>query len=404
MNTEKQKIALAGFGLEGRAAYEYFKGRAEIHIFDEKKIDATGLDATVHTGLTIPSEFPLVYKTPGIPTRKLVLQSPDTRISTLMDLVLEKVGSRTIGITGTKGKSTTTALIQHILASAGKDALFFGNIGVADMALLESDSPEKIYVTELSSYQCEHLAHSPHVAVFTNFYPEHLSHHGSFEAYKEAKLNLFSHQTSDDFFINGSDLQVTSAGKEVTADFTERFETKLLGEHNQKNCALALAAVQLFGVSKSEALEHIKTFEPLPYRIENIGTHKGITFYDDSLATIPEATLATISALPRVDTIILGGEDRGISFDAFAHALAKTTISTFVAFPDTGKKMIAEVGDRTIVETSTMEEAVRAAFAHTPAGGTVLLSTASPSYNLFVDYKDRSAQYRKWIKELSHEL
>lgn len=404
MSTEKQKIALAGFGLEGRATYEYFKGKAEIHIFDEKDVDMAGVDAILHKGLVIPADFTLVYKTPGIPTHKLVLQSPDTRISTLMDIVLEKVGARTIGVTGTKGKSTTASLIQHILCGAGKDAELFGNIGIADMHLLETDAPERLYVIELSSYQCEHLSHSPHVAVLTNFYPEHLSHHGTLDAYREAKLNLFVHQTFEDFYINSSDLTINSAGQEIALQTTKPFETKLLGEHNQKNCAIATAAVALFGVSEVEAREHIKTFEPLSYRIENIGVYKGVTFYDDSLATIPQATLATIAALPKVDTIILGGEDRGIPFADFAKGLAKTSIETFIIFPDTGTKMVTDVKDRTVREVSSMEEAVREAFAHTPQGGVVLLSTASPSYNLFTDYKDRSLQYRKWIDTFSHEL
>ncbi len=400
MNKKRPKIALAGFGLEGRATYEYFKGKAEIHVFDEVPQDMSGIDATFHLGLVIPADIDVVYKTPGIPTSKLAIQSPHTRVSTLMDVVLEKVHDRAIGVTGTKGKSTIAALIQHILAGAGRDTVLFGNIGVADMRILDADSPERLYVVELSSYQCEHLTHSPHVAVLTNFYPEHLSHHGSLETYREAKLNIARFQNETDFFINASGLDAHFKGTVIRPSVSEPFVTNLLGEHNQRNCAIAVAAVRAFGVSEDEARAHIATFSPLPYRLEEVGKFNEVVFYDDSLATVPQATMASIRALPRVDTIILGGEDRGISFAEFARELPATQIRTFIIFPDTGSKMVEHVRDRTIIPVSSMEEAVRAAYAHTPSGGTVLLSNASPSFNLFKDYKDKSAQYRKWIKKL----
>ncbi|MEJ0053571.1 MAG: Mur ligase family protein [bacterium] len=394
-------IGIAGFGLEGHAAYEYFKGKAELHIFDEAAIDPGGLDATVHLGLSIPDIIEIVYKTPGIPTRKLRLASSKTRVTTFTDLVLERVRDRAIGVTGTKGKSTVSSLIYHILKGAGRTVRLSGNIGIADADILSADIPGQLHVLELSSYQCEYLTHSPHVAVLTNLYQEHLSHHGSFEKYKEAKLNIARFQGSEDVFINGSDLAIQFAGKVVRPDMSKSFETKLLGEHNQKDCALAVAAVQALGISEAEAREHIKTFIPLPYRLERLGTYRGITFYDDSLATIPEASMASVHALSGVDTIILGGEDRGISFDAFAQELGKTKIQTFIIFPDTGAKMVAEVSERNIIPVSSMEEAVRAAYTHTRPGGIVLLSNASPSFNLFKDYKDKSAQYRKWISTLA---
>ena len=397
---ERPIIAIAGFGLEGRALYEHFKGKADIHIFDEAEIEHEGLDATIHQSLTIPADIDLVYKTPGIPTRKLILNSSHTHVTTYMDLVLEKVRGRAIGVTGTKGKSTVSSLIYHILTHAGHDAVLFGNIGIADGNLLKSDTSNKFWVFELSSYQCEYLTHSPHIAVLTNLYQEHLSHHGSMEKYVEAKLNIARFQTTSDIFVNGSDREIKFAGQVVRPHMHEPFETKLLGEHNQKDCALALAAVQALGVTKEEAREHIKTFIPLEYRLEKLGEYDGITFYDDSLATIPEASMASVHALSGVYTIILGGEDRGISFDAFAHELAKTDIRTFIIFPDTGTKMVTQVRDRTVIPVTTMEEAIRAAYAHTPKGGIVLLSNASPSFNLFKDYKDKSAQYRRWITEL----
>lgn len=400
MNASPKKIGIAGFGMEGRAAYDHFKGSAEIHIFDEQEKDLAGVDAVFHRGFDIPADIDTLYKSPGIPTKKIQLASAQTKLSTLMDLVLGTVRDRAVGVTGTKGKSTTASLIFHVLKEAGKDAVLFGNIGFADTSVLQQDTPERLYVFELSSYQCEHLTVSPHVVVVTNLYAEHLDHHGSFEGYRQAKLNIVRFQSAGDVFIDGAGIEEKFPGRRVEPDPSLRFETKLLGVHNQRNCALAFAALRELGIPEEKIRKAFATFQPLRYRLEKVGESRGITFYDDSLATVPEATLASIASLPRVDTLILGGEDRGIPFDAFAQALAKTKISTFIAFPDTGKKMVTEVADRKIIPVSSMKEAVAAAYANTPKGGVVLLSNASPSFNLFKDYKDKSAQYREQIKAL----
>ncbi|MGH7175074.1 MAG: Mur ligase family protein [Minisyncoccia bacterium] len=398
----KPIIGIAGFGMEGKAAYEYFKDKAELHIFDEAPVDAAGLTAAVHRGLDIPADIETLYKTPGIPTSKLRLASPATYVTTLTDLLLSRVHAQAVGVTGTKGKSTVAALVHHIMKGAGRDVELLGNIGVVNVSIIDAPIPGRVYVFELSSYQCEYLKHSPHVAVLTNLYQEHLSHHGSFERYREAKLNIARFQSEKDVFINGTDLEPGFRGRVVRPKSSTSFETQLLGEHNQRNCALAVAAVGALGISEAEACEHIKTFAPLQYRLEKIGEHRGATFYDDSLATIPEATLASIAALGRVDTLILGGQDRGIDFAGAAEALARTPVKTFIIFPDTGARMTEHINDREVLPVFSMEEAVRAAYAHTPEGGVVLLSNASPSFNLFKDYKDKSAQYRKWIVELAN--
>lgn len=397
----KPVIGIAGFGIEGRAIYEYFRGKAELHIFDDADIDSTGLQAQVHKGCTIPASVDVLYKSPGIPTSAVSCVSSDTVVSTFMNLVLEKVGKRSVGVTGTKGKSTVTALIHHVLRKFGADAVLFGNIGIADAKTLREDTNDKFYVLELSSYQCEHLSYSPHVAVLTNFFPEHLSHHGSLANYRRAKLNIARFQTMHDVFINGSELETAFAGKRVVPDFSRIFETKLIGAHNQRNCALAFSALLALGIPEDFILMHMKTFEPLPYRLEKVGTYAGITFFDDSLATIPEATLASLQALQTVDTLILGGQDRGISFDAIAKALPKTGVQTFIAFPDTGSKMTAHIDEARVVHVASMDEAIEVAYARTKQGGTVLLSNASPSFNLFKDYKDKSAQYRDSIRRLA---
>lgn len=400
--TSDKKIGIAGFGLEGRAVYEYLKGTGEIYIFDENQPDLTGIDGSFINSLQIPEHIDVLYKSPGIPTSKIELLSKNTKLTTLMSDVLEKVGTQAIGITGTKGKSTVSSLIHHILTEAGKQSVLFGNIGVADMRLIEEAGKDIIFVMELSSYQCEHINNSPHIAVLLGIYPDHLTHHGSFEKYRDAKLHIAKFQSKQDIFVNASHEDVFFDGKVIKPDFSKKFKTKLIGEHNQKNCAVAFTAAKEYGVSEEIILKAIETFEPLEMRLQNLGVYNGITFYDDSLATIPEATLASIKTIGKVDTIILGGQNRNIPLEEFSEKLAKTPITNFIIFPETGEEMIKEVSDRNVVRVSSMEEAVRAAYTHTKEGGTVLLSSASKSPFIFRDFKDKSEQYRDWIHKMSN--
>ena len=445
--TALKKLAIVGFGTEGQALYEYFQKTHEIHIFDEQPLpkNFSTLKANFHQTLAIPADFKIVYKSPGIPLKNLKLKNPETKISSLTNLFFEKAKGTIIGVTGTKGKSTTSSLIAHILKKSGFDVTLIGNIGTTGLQLLQKDKPTSFYVYELSSYQCELLQKSPHIAVVTNLYQDHLSHHGSFKNYKKAKENITKFQTDQDFLVINSEVDFkTKAGMGILVEpetlkviclpkikkmprikkivlgmiipispaqefmldnlkqsFPNHFQTQLPGHHNQYNCELAYITARLLKISHQKILSAIKTFKPLPGRLEKIATRKGITFYEDYLATIPQATWAAIQSLPNIDTLILGGQDRGIDFKEFARQLTTTKIRNFIIFPDTGKKMVAQVArqkSRNIIPAKSMEEAVQAAYVHTHKGKICLLSTASPSFNMFKNYQDRSEQYRHWIE------
>lgn len=470
--TTSKKLAIAGFGTEGQALYEYFKKTHQIYIFDEQARSPQGGVLTkkkfgkaenperarrasvglsnvhFHQTLTIPADFEIVYKSPGIPLKNLKLKNPKTQISSLTNLFFEKAQGTIIGVTGTKGKSTTSSLIHHILKKSGFNSTLIGNIGATGLQLLKKDKPSNFYVYELSSYQCELLKKSPHIAVVTNLYQDHLSNHGSFKNYKKAKANIARFQTGKDFLVINSEVDFRTATQtQILVDpqtlrviclpkiqqlpkkkikpgmiiplpadqntllenlkqlFPNNFQTKLPGHHNQFNCLLAYITARLLNIPHQKIIAAIKTFKPLPGRLEKIATRKGITFYEDYLATIPEATWAAIQSLPKIDTIILGGQDRGIKFEEFARQLTTTKIRNFIIFPDTGKKMVTHVArlkGRKIIPAKNMEEAVRTAYAHTRKNGICLLSTASPSFNMFKNYQDRSEQYRYWIRELSN--
>jgi UDP-N-acetylmuramoylalanine--D-glutamate ligase len=455
---DQTKIAIAGFGMEGQALYRHFRNTHQVHIFDQsersglkcrpkqtpsrqglladKSCWPTGL-VKFHRTLTIPADFPIVYKSPGIPTRSLKLQNPKTQISSLTNLFFEKAKGTIIGVTGTKGKSTTSSLIYHILKTAGYPVELIGNIGETGLKSLHKNSPEKIYVYELSSYQCEHLTRSPHIAIVTNLYPEHLSNHGSFEAYKKAKAKICAYQKRADYLIINSEIAAqfkTPAHKINLKGWgqPQRF-SQLAGAHNQFNIQLAATAARLLKVPEATITKAVATFKPLPGRLEKVATRRGITFYDDALATIPEATWHAIQTLKNVNTIILGGQDRGLNFDNFARQLTQTSIKNFIYFPDTGPKMVKYLKPKMtprphagspskmspnpnvappsninsmpaaaphhVYPAKDMRQAVQLAYKHTK--GICLLSTASPSFNMFKNYKDRSEQYLKWIKKLA---
>ncbi|HEY4506413.1 MAG TPA: Mur ligase family protein [Candidatus Paceibacterota bacterium] len=399
-----KKIAIMGFGVEGRATFEFLKnsggfGDDEIYVFDDDPDIQVPEGAVFHFGHIIPGDFDVVYKTPGMHPAKMVLESPKTKVTSLTNLFMANVKGKVIGVTGSKGKSTTASLIHHILLGAGKKSVLVGNIGTAALLKLSDDSLDTWYVYEMSSYQCELLYKSPHISVITNLHQEHLDHHGTLENYWNAKKKITEFQSEDDFLITPDNLDIeTKANKVKVQSPAVKYETKLLGDHNQLNIAMAITAVKCVGVSEEEAKEAVKSFEPLEYRLEKVGEFKGITFYDDSLATIPEATLFALSALPDVDTLILGGQDRGISLTGFPEALSKSQVETFITLPENGPRMVEGITGKSIFHANSMEEAVGLAYAN--AKKAVLLSNASPSYNMFKDYKDKSAQYRHWIKFL----
>ncbi len=401
------KIAIAGYGIEGQALYEYFRRDPsnEILVFAEALPVECKNTPGFFEHLIIPKDREILYRSPGIPFQKLTLLSPETFISSLTDVFLEKVRDRTIAVTGTKGKSTVASLIHHILKSAGKKVFLVGNIGTAGLSLLENDTPDTWYVYEMSSYQCEALTVSPHIAVILSIFPAHIDHHGSFENYRNAKLNSARFQSETDYLITESTIEKIGKGTHipiVAPSKEEHVATKLLGDHNQYNIALALKAAEVAGIPRAGALLAIATFDPLPYRIEKVFEAQDITFIDDSLATVPGATLASIQALANVNTIILGGQDIGLSFEDFAQALTTTSIKNFIIFPDTGEKMVSYVTERNIRPVTSMEEAVRLAYTFGP--GICLLSSGSPSLNMFKGYKDKSAQYRFWIENCAKEL
>lgn len=410
------KVLIVGFGREGKSTLSYLeKHYPEVKIaIADKNPDATkGLACEVYSGnnyLSEISNYDTVVKSPGIPPDPAF--SKAKHLTTLTNIFFESCQGTVIGVTGTKGKSTTSSLIAHILSSTKQDVRLIGNVGKPALDYLADANSETIFVMELSSYQLMDIHYSPHIAILLPVYEEHLNYHGSFEAYWAAKANITKFQSKADYFLYYENNEICqkvalrSPAQRIAFAMLD-FKSKLRGAANKINIGAAVTAVKLLVPEEHKISEAVGTFVPLAHRIESIGVHRGIEFINDSLATIPEATIHALEALgQKVTTLIAGGFDRGINFSKLGEVLAKSSLKTLILFPDTGEKieMALKSADPKskikIFKTKDMREAVQAAYDSTRPGEICLMSPASTSYNLFKDYEDRGNQFKKFVLEL----
>ena len=370
--------------------------------------------------------FEIVFVTPGISDSSLEkIKSPQTIVSSNLELFFELCQGKIIGITGTKGKSTTTSLIYQVLKQAGLDTRLAGNIGQPALAFLSGANSNTIFVLELSSYQLMRLRRSPHIAVVQNIVPEHLDYHGSFSKYVAAKENIVTYQTNKDFVIFNAlspaakkIAEMSQAQKIPFGLYTKEAEKTILpikfiplkGKFNRQNVLPAVIVGKLFGISNEKIASAIKSFKPLEHRLEYVGTIAGIDYYNDSLSTIPESAIAAITAFPNRSLILLlGGYDRGLDFSNLAKVIRTSKIKGVILFPTTGKKIWEaikkEVGDHKKlprhVFVSKMKQAVEQAHLWAKKGDVILMSPASASFSVFKDYKDRGDQFKKEVSKLA---
>ena len=396
----QESALILGYGREGKASEAYLRSHfpsLTIGIADQK-------DDPEY--LKKQEDYDIVIKTPVIPTDQVTRQYTTATHFFLKEVPREQI----IGITGSKGKSTTSTLIYEMLKAGGEHVRLVGNIGISAIEAVEKNPPEagELFVFEFSSYQLEDLDVSPHVAVLTSLFPEHLDHHGSEEAYYEAKRNIVRFQEEKDVFVYhgdqiGIDAWVKKAGGTTIPAATGLpfavTNKSLRGEHNIRNIELAYTVAHMLGVSDEIVEQVVTSFVGLPHRLMYVGTYKDIEFYDDSMSGNPPAAIAALRALPHVHTIILGGEDRGLDFSELEKELHVHGVKTIILFPDTGERMLRSEDGFTVLHTKNMEEAVRFAYAYTPSGKIALLSPASPSYNLFTNFEDRGQQFIEAVKK-----
>jgi UDP-N-acetylmuramoylalanine--D-glutamate ligase len=409
-----KKILLLGYGIENQSVFRFLKNydpEISLGIADQKD----GPDY-----LEKQTEYDLVVRTPGIPKRFVTRPS-----TTALNLFFGNVRGAVVGITGTKGKSTTASLIHEILSDVNLPSRLVGNIGNPMLdALRDRNNPEDIFVCELSSYQLDDFLYAPKAAILLNIFPDHLDYHGGFDNYWEAKKRIAKFQTENDWLIyNPDDPRIASwAAAEVKArciPFVRDLPfpdsaIPLLGKHNRDNVRAAVAAARIFSASDGVICEAVKNFRPLPHRLEKIGVFNGISFYDDAISTTPESAIAAIEAIPEpIATLLLGGTDRGYDFRNLARLVLARGIPNVVLFPESGTRILAALKEKgvsrgkeplKILETRRMEEAVRFSFENSGAGSSCVLSTASPSYTLWKNFEEKGNEFRTCVFSLAKEF
>jgi UDP-N-acetylmuramoylalanine--D-glutamate ligase len=408
MNIEElkhKKILIVGYGKEGKATEEFIKKylpHATYKVVDQKD---------GKTYLSDQHEYDIAIKSPGV--QKNLIEIPYT---TGTNLFFQNIAPHiTIGVTGTKGKSTTASLIYEMVKTAGKEVRLTGNIGKPLISeLMELPEKQTIYVCELSSYQLDDIKYSPHISVIVSLFPEHMNYHGSVEAYFEAKHNIIRNAVSTDMYIYNPKFQVLEEWAKNTKAFSikydthiEMFETQLKGEHNKDNLKAAVTVARLFDIDDGTIERALGTFLPLPHRLEYVGKYEEIEFYDDAISTTPESTVAALNAVPHVKTIFLGGQDRGYDFTSLVEELKKQQVESIVLFPESGEKIaelmkLSDYAPR-ILRTKDMEKAVEFAYDHTPSGSVCLLSTASPSYSVWKNFEEKGDLFQRYVKESGYE-
>lgn len=428
-----KSILVLGVGREGLSVLRFLEKN-----FPDKKIDIADRriigDLPKNTGKTFfgsdyldyLSNYDVVIKSPGIPYFEEIRSAKgNKKITSSTALFLQNCKGKVIGVTGTKGKSTTSVLIYEVLKNGGLKTYLIGNIGIPALDYLEKDSKDTVFVYELSSFQLEDLDVSPDIAVITNIYPEHLDHHGKFSVYVEAKKNIARFQKETDYLIYNEDspqvkfiakdskaqkLPYSKQSKQTIVELIHKDALPLLGEFNILNTMPAVIIGKLFEIPDKEIEEAIINFKPLPHRLEYVGEFWGIRFYNDSLSTIPQATAAALSALGKnVETLITGGFDRGIDYSLLGPAIVSAKIKNLILFPSTGERIweaVEKVKSKKLkvksFNVSSMEEAVELAYKYTSPGKIVLLSPASSSFNMFKDYADRGSQFKKYVISFRH--
>lgn len=436
------KIALIGFGLEAKSAYDYFKSIDQnntFEIYDENPKSKIELPNGVkffggfHDFSKI--QVDLIVRTPAVNPSRL---PKNAKITSATNLFFEKCPAPIIGVTGSKGKGTVSSFIAEILRAAGLRVYLVGNIGLPALNKLSKIQKDDAVVYELSSFQLWDAQKSPHIAVLNNLEVDHLDVHDGFEDYVAAKMNIAKNQTENDFFIFNAEnpivlKNVENLKSQIKAELqpfqdynlahTQEnhflwgdevlFETDILkipGEHNQKNACAAMIATFDFlrekGFENEEIFdfwrEGLSKFTGLPHRLKFVREFEGVRFYDDSIATTPGSAIAALNSFEKPKILILGGSNKGADLSELIEKIAKMpeqelrkVILMGVESEKLAQKLILSGFKRFInLGTKTnMQEVVKTAFENAKSGDVVILSPAHASFDMFKSYVDRGEQF-----------
>lgn len=436
---EGRRVALWGWGREGRAAYGAIRARLPhlpLTVFcpggEAAQVAALGdphLAVETEASASRLSAFDVVVKSPGIsPYRDEALAAAERGTRFIGGTALwfaEHEEARTVCITGTKGKSTSSALLAHLLRAGGHVTALAGNIGLPLLELLDPDPSPEVWVIELSSYQTGDVAGSgvrPDVAVALNVFPEHLDWHGSEARYVEDKLRLLVDARPRVAVLNATDPMLAALslpdseihwfgrvdGWHLRGDALHRGDAFVMdttglplpGRHNRGNLCAVLAAIEALGIDPVPLAQHAASFRPLPHRLQTLGTRDGVMYVNDSISTTPHASLAALDCFGgRRVAILVGGHDRGIDWAAFAAAMRESAPAAIVTLGQNGPRIhallapLAAAGRFQLSAASDLAEAIGQAREALAGEGVVLLSPGAPSFGMYRDYVARGRDF-----------
>lgn len=444
---DDKKILILGFGKEGVSTYKFIRKHfpdKKIYISDKKTTNEEIIKKDINVNINFGDnyldnlkDFDIIMKSPGISFANINIDSFKDKIKSELELFLEYMDVKTIGVTGSKGKSTTSSLIYEILKKEKKETLLLGNIGIPVFDLIDDITKDTIVVLEMSSHQLEYMNVSPNISILLNIYEEHLDHYKSLKEYAEAKINIGRFQNKDDYFIYNVDNKIikecineiedsnhikyevsfegnisnNNSNKVYIKDnyiyineekiYNINEKRNLIGDHNLNNIMFVLTVCKILNLNMENVKETISNFKGLEHRMEYVGKYDDIIFYNDSIATIPEATINSIKGLKDVDTLIFGGMDRGISYDEFIDFLNTGVINNLICMPDTGYKIADKLKcSSNIYKVETLEEAVELSKKVTKKNKICLLSPAAASYGFFKNFVEKGNIYKELVKKI----
>jgi len=453
MELNNKRVLVVGLGKSGLAAAMFLRDKgARVTVSDSRSMAALEkeipslLDAGIAVeagghGLLTFRRQDLIVVSPGVPYNTPELQKtralniPGLEIIGEVELASRFLQGRIVAITGSNGKTTTTALTAKIFTDAGLPTLIGGNIGTPVIDLIPRSMPETWSVLEVSSFQLETIARfRPHISVVLNITPDHLDRHGSFENYAAAKARITENQTAEDFLVlNAEDKPTQMVATKTLAQifwFSPRrpikqgafvhgesiaflareggkaepimpvAEIPLKGAHNVENVLAAICAARLAGISAESIRQSIRTFQAVEHRLEFVATVRGISFYNDSKATNVDATKKALEAFPSGIHLILGGKDKDSDYTELADLIC-ARVKTVYTIGSAAEKIARQLDRATkIVSAGTLDAAVRTAAQDAAAGDLVLLAPACASFDQFENYEHRGRVFKQLVTEL----
>ncbi len=448
----RKKIALLGLGMENYALLKYLlqhKVKGEITICDARvgamrasplwALRAMPLRKNIHWQLGKNfkdglEKFDILFRSPGWPIDCPGIKQAQSKksppppfakggLSSPIKLFFDLCPTKNIiGITGTKGKGTTASLIYEILKTAGKKVWLGGNIGIAPFDFMDKIKKNDWVVLELSSFQLEDMTVSPHLAVVTNFYPEHLAaadpynpnYHKTLYDYFKAKWNIARWQKKEDYLFLNSKFPLDSVrGRQITKQLKGKIinfkksdlPSKLVGGHNQENIAAAVEVARILGVKPGIIKKAVANFKGLKHRLELVRIIKGVKYYDDSFATTPEATITALKSFAQPIVLLLGGAEKNSDFRKLVREVKRKVKFVVLLKGEATPRLKKELFkikfpvDKVRL-VSSMKEAVKQAQKNSAKGNVVLLSTACASFGMFRNYKERGDLFNQEVRRL----